>query len=64
MESHYCRANSNKIYLEPVFRSFADLNEQYKIYIIRLNSVFTTIQFITRKHKRRNVTCGLSVMEI
>ena len=32
MESHYCRANSNKIYLEPVFRSFVDLNEQYKIY--------------------------------
>ena len=32
IESHYCRANSNKIYLEPVFTSFADLNEQYKIY--------------------------------
>ena len=36
MESHYCRANSNKIYLEPVFRSFADLNEQYKYTVIKI----------------------------
>ena len=30
MESHYCRANSQKKYLEPVFRSLSEVYDTYR----------------------------------
>ena len=31
MPSHYCRAETNKVYLEPIFESIAHLNREYRI---------------------------------
>ena len=49
-------------------KSLADNDDLVLLYIdvqkVLLAPQSKAIQFITRKHKRRNVTCGLSVMEI
>ena len=37
MESHYCRANSQKKYPEPVFRSLFDLYDTYRNYCTQNN---------------------------
>lgn len=32
VESHYCRRNTNRLYLEPMFRSFEDVYREYQSY--------------------------------
>ena len=35
LASHYCRAKSDKLYLEPVFNTNTDLYKEYKLFLCR-----------------------------
>ena len=37
LPSHYCRAKSDKLYLEPVFNTNTDIYKEYKLFVQRKN---------------------------
>ncbi|CAH1099582.1 unnamed protein product [Psylliodes chrysocephalus] len=43
MESHYCRARTNKLYLEPVFKNKAEFYREYKNYCLSSQKGFLLI---------------------
>ncbi|XP_030765272.1 uncharacterized protein LOC115889424 [Sitophilus oryzae] len=47
MESHYCRARSNKLYLEPIWQSKVDLFNEYRKFSEREDSEIRTVSIKT-----------------
>lgn len=48
MPSHYCRANSSKIYLEPVITSFNELYREYQRYCVQQEKQEICVKYFKR----------------
>ena len=56
MPSHYCRADTNKVYLEPMFQTYSHLYREYKLFCASADLPIASETSMRRHFKAENIS--------